>query len=79
MPPQTLSDFRDSVTRVVTTGDCIMATSVDGCFRTYDLRKGLVDVDDCHEPLSSLCISYDGASVYIYVCVCMNLGCWFCA
>jgi len=44
----------------------ILATSVDGCLRTYDLRKGMVRVDDCQEPLSSLCLSGDGQ------CVLMN-------
>lgn len=60
---QTLSDFRDSVTRIfVADGPSILATSVDGCLRKYDLRTGRVEIDDCHEPLSSLCLSYDGQS-----------------
>jgi len=79
-PIQTLDDFKDSVTRVCVLeeggreggrgrgggGREILATSVDGCLRTYDLRKGVVRVDDCKEPLSSLCVSGDGQ------CVLMN-------
>ena len=37
---QIIADFRDSVTRVSVTKDEILATSVDGTFRAYDLRSG---------------------------------------
>jgi WD40 repeat protein len=57
---QTLTDFRDSVTRVLVTSEEILTTSVDGCVRTFDVRSGYIQIDKCHEPLSSLALSYDG-------------------
>lgn len=59
---QILSDFRDSVTRVRLTRDEILATSVDGTFRAFDVRTGMVNIDDCHEALCSLSLSNDGVS-----------------
>ena len=44
-PIQSLTDFKDSVTSLARTGSSILAASVDGCLRTYDLRKGLLHVD----------------------------------
>jgi len=76
-PIQTLDDFKDSVTRVMVLeeggragkgagGKEVLATSVDGCLRTYDIRKGVMWMDDCKEPLSSVTVSGDGQ------CVLMN-------
>jgi mitogen-activated protein kinase organizer 1 len=76
-PIQTLDDFKDSVTRVMVLeeggragkgpgGKEVLATSVDGCLRTYDIRKGVMWMDDCKEPLSSVSVSGDGQ------CVLMN-------
>lgn len=44
-PIQTLADFKDSVTSLARTECSILAGSVDGCLRTYDLRKGLLHTD----------------------------------
>lgn len=44
-PIQTLADFKDSVTSLARTQCSILAGSVDGCLRTYDLRKGLLHTD----------------------------------
>lgn len=37
-PIQTLSDFRDSVTKVLMTNHSIIASSVDGYLRVFDIR-----------------------------------------
>ena len=39
-PIQVLDDFKDSITKVMFTGDSIIAGSVDGFLRTYDIRMG---------------------------------------
>jgi mitogen-activated protein kinase organizer 1 len=39
-PMQVLDDFKDSVTKIIVTDDSIIAGSVDGVLRTYDLRMG---------------------------------------
>lgn len=44
-PIQSLTDFKDSVTSLATTECCIIAGCIDGCLRTYDIRKGLLQVD----------------------------------
>jgi hypothetical protein len=48
------------------TADEVITASVDGAVRAYDLRSGLVNVDECHEALSSLTLSYDGACVRVF-------------
>jgi len=45
-PIQVLDDFRDSVTKVVFTDDQIIASSVDGFLRTYDMRMGKLVKDN---------------------------------
>lgn len=56
---------------MLVTADEVITASVDGAVRAYDLRSGLVNVDECHEALSSLTLSYDGACVRVYLCVCI--------
>lgn len=58
-PIQILSDFRDSVTSVTTTRNCIIASSVDGTIRTFDLRMGQLHTDSVGLPITHLQLSQD--------------------
>lgn len=63
---QTLGDFKDSVTSLVIPTDktvdwAVVASSVDGNVRTYDLRRGLLHTDSLGTPITSLALSRDGA------------------
>lgn len=53
-PIQTLKEAKDSVTAVHVLQYCIRTASVDGCVRTYDIRKGVMSCDDCHSPITGL-------------------------
>jgi hypothetical protein len=44
-PIQTLNDCKDSVTSLIVTPSEIVASSVDGRIRTYDLRNGRLVTD----------------------------------
>lgn len=52
-PIQTLKEAKDSVTAVHILQYCIRSASVDGWVRTYDIRKGVLQCDDCHSPITS--------------------------
>jgi len=58
---QTMNDFKDSVTSVVMGKDAneIIASSVDGFIRRYDLRKGQLTADCVGTPVVSLQLSRD--------------------
>jgi len=65
-PVQTLRDFKDSVTCVVHTRQHvgkIIASSVDGSIRIFDIRSGLVHVDQMKEPIACIRLSHDESSV----------------
>jgi mitogen-activated protein kinase organizer 1 len=51
-PAQVLCGARDSVSAVMTNADEIVAASIDGCLRTYDVRQGQVIVDCLEAPVS---------------------------
>jgi WD40 repeat protein len=38
----------------------IVAGSVDGTVRCFDVRAGSCSIDDCHHPVSSMALSNDG-------------------
>ena len=61
-PVQVLAGFRDNVTRVAFSraGDAIVASALDGCVRTFDLRAGRLLTDDVGAPITSLALSNDG-------------------
>ena len=59
-PIQVLDDFRDSVSAVACSSHRVLAGSVDGCLRTYDLRAGLMHRDDLGAPLTHVSVSSDG-------------------
>lgn len=76
-PIQVLKDAKDSVTdvHVVQCEDDgsgssmneakIRTASVDGVVRTYDLRRGLVDSDDCGSPITSMAPTKDGECLVV--------------
>jgi mitogen-activated protein kinase organizer 1 len=76
-PIQVLKDAKDSVTdvHVVQREDncsgnhlntaMIRTASIDGVVRTYDLRKGLVDSDDCVSPITSMAPTKDGECLVV--------------
>ena len=54
-PIQVLNQAKDSVTAVHILDDqTIRTASVDGCVRTYDIRRGVVRCDDYGSPITSL-------------------------
>jgi len=54
-PIQVLNQAKDSVTAVYILDDQTVRTaSVDGCVRTYDIRRGVVQCDDYGSPITSL-------------------------
>jgi len=60
-PLQVFTDFKDSITKVFFTKDMsqIYASSVDGCIRRYDIRKGELIVDHVARPIVDMAISRD--------------------
>jgi mitogen-activated protein kinase organizer 1 len=45
-PMQTMDDFGDSVSSIYVSKEEIVTGCVDGCARTYDIRKGKLIVDN---------------------------------
>ncbi|MCJ1394881.1 hypothetical protein MMC18_007761 [Xylographa bjoerkii] len=64
-PIQVLEDARDSVSSVAVAGWEIVAGSVDGRVRLYDVRMGVVHVDVVGHPVTSVCPTGDGAAVLV--------------
>jgi mitogen-activated protein kinase organizer 1 len=64
---QILKDAKDSVTDLHVAEDalCIRTASVDGCVRTYDLRKGEVACDEFASPITSMAPCKDGSSLAV--------------
>lgn len=58
-PIQTLNEAKDSVTSVEIRGGEIVAGSVDGRVRVYDLRAGRMRTDFIGEPVTSARLSND--------------------
>lgn len=58
-PIQSITDFRDSVTSIKCTSSEIIAGSVDGCLRIYDLRVGQVGTDSIGLPVTHVQLSHD--------------------
>jgi len=64
-PIMTLSDAKDSVTDVAVHYADILAVSVDGRLRSYDLRIGRCDIDVLGPPCTSLSVSKKGTEVLV--------------
>ena len=64
-PVQVLSDARDAVTALAVRGPEIVAGSVDGRVRSYDVRMGRVTTDVFAGSVTSLGLTRDGRSVLV--------------
>ncbi|OIW29918.1 WD40 repeat-like protein [Coniochaeta ligniaria NRRL 30616] len=64
-PVQVLAEARDSVAALVVRGPEIVAGSVDGRVRGYDVRMGRVVTDVLGASVTSLCLSRDGKTVLV--------------
>jgi mitogen-activated protein kinase organizer 1 len=64
-PVQVLTEARDSVSSVVVRGAEILAGSVDGRVRGYDVRMGAVTTDVMGASVTSLSLSRDGKTVLV--------------
>jgi mitogen-activated protein kinase organizer 1 len=64
-PIMTLSDAKDSISDVVIHDADILAASVDGRVRSYDLRTGMCQVDVVGPSCTSLAVSKKGTEVLV--------------
>jgi len=62
---QTLSDFNDSVSSLVVTDHEIIAGSIDGKLRTYDIRMGKMVTDYIAQPVTHVALSHDQQCVLL--------------
>jgi WD40 repeat protein len=54
---------QDDVTSVLSVGPAILAGSVDGTLRRFDVRMGRIYTDELHHPVSELALTHDGLCV----------------
>lgn len=64
-PVQVLDDAGDAISAVVVRGVEIIAGSVDGRVRAYDVRMGRVVTDVMGASVTSLCLTQDGKAVLV--------------
>lgn len=50
-PIQTMNEAKDCITRIIVNEFEMIVSSLDGCIRRYDLRKGELTCDDIGEPV----------------------------
>ncbi|WIA14257.1 hypothetical protein OEZ85_002793 [Tetradesmus obliquus] len=62
-PIQTMRQFKDDVTSVLSVGPAILAGSVDGSLRRFDVRMGRAYSDELHHPIAELALTHDGLCV----------------
>eukprot|EP01035_Chromulina_nebulosa_P021018 gene21018-27236_t len=62
-PIQSLKDFKDSVTSIEQTDDCIIGASIDGTIKQYDIRAGMIYSDSITDPITSLHLTLNRESV----------------
>jgi len=60
VPIQSLEEAKDSVSSLILTDHQIMAGSVDGCVRTYDIRMGTLTADHLGQSVTSITPTADG-------------------
>lgn len=63
-----LKDFKDSVSKVIVNKYEVIASSIDGKVRSYDLRMGLVTTDDMKHPVLRIGLSND-KKTYSATCI----------
>ncbi|KAF4989732.1 hypothetical protein FDECE_14614 [Fusarium decemcellulare] len=64
-PIQVLDDARDAVTSLVVRGPEVIAGSVDGRVRSYDIRMGRVTTDVIGAPVTSVDLTRDGRAMLV--------------
>jgi mitogen-activated protein kinase organizer 1 len=64
-PVQILDEARDSVTSLFVTEYEIVAGSVDGKIRNYDIRAGILRTDVVNQPITSISLSHDGNCILV--------------
>lgn len=66
-PVQVLRGAKDSVSDVAWSpnGRLLIAASIDGAVRTYDVRQGILSVDDLGTPVSSVCATNDNECLLV--------------
>jgi mitogen-activated protein kinase organizer 1 len=66
-PMQVLDQAKDSISCVSINGEKseVIASSIDGYLRIYDIRAGQVRVDHCMESITSFSETHDGQSVVV--------------
>lgn len=64
-PVQVLDDASDAISAVVVRGAEIVAGSVDGRVRSYDVRAGRVTADVIGASVASLCLTADAKAVLV--------------
>lgn len=64
-PVQVLDDATDAISSVVVRGAEIIAGSVDGRVRCYDVRAGKVTADVIGASVTSLCLTRDGKAMLV--------------
>jgi mitogen-activated protein kinase organizer 1 len=64
-PIMTMDEAKDAITDVVCTDGEIISASVDGQVRSYDLRRGLCEVDVMGRPVTSLSVSKKGTEMLV--------------
>jgi mitogen-activated protein kinase organizer 1 len=57
------SKYQDDVTSVLSVGPAILAGSVDGILRRFDVRMGRIYSDELHHPIAELALTHDGLCV----------------
>jgi len=62
---QTLPRFKAAVTGVFVDDNCIGGCSADGSIRTFDVRTGMMQVDQGDYPLGSICKSRDNQTLLV--------------
>mmetsp|Transcript_19005 Transcript_19005/g.56607 ORF Transcript_19005/g.56607 Transcript_19005/m.56607 type:complete len:327 (-) Transcript_19005:357-1337(-) len=60
---QTVKVFQDSVTSVTCNGSDVIAGSVDGTVRRFDVRMGRAYADQVHAPVTCVATSHDGQCI----------------
>lgn len=68
-PVQVLDEARDSITGIAVSGHEIVTGSLDQKVRRYDLRAGVMNMDDVKASVSNVCFTRDGQCI---LCSCLN-------
>lgn len=68
-PLQIEQSFKDSVSQVIVNKAEVIASSIDGCVRTFDIRRGELTTDNFASPVVGIDLSHDEKT---YIASCTN-------